>query len=59
MAPFAATNLLPTVSHCQFRLRLVTVGDNLPPTHDYNPYKYIVLKKKINFFYTYVHAQSY
>ena len=38
MGPFTATNLPPTVSHCQFKQRLVTivllrsvtVSDNLP-----------------------------
>ena len=31
--------------------RLVTVGDDFPPTHGYSHYKYTVASKKIRLFY--------
>ena len=55
MGPFTATNLLLTVSHCQFGLglvvivllRLVIVGDDLSQLIHH---QFIVLKKKMSLF---------
>ena len=68
MGPFAATNLPPTFSHCQFGLelvtiellRLVTVGDNLPRAIRRQPMIviiYVYYSKKEMSFHMYVHAE--
>ena len=64
MELIAATNWPPTVNYHKFvglviivLLRLVTAGDDLPPTHDYNPCKYVYCSEKENvLFHIYVHA---